>query len=244
MCRVPGRGEGKIVNLQALHKISYGIYIVSSKNKAGMLNGQIANVVFQVTAEPPQVAVCLNKGNLTCEYVKESNMFTISVLSKDTDLQFIGRFGFKSGRNMNKFENVRYKISAHGMPIVLDNSIAYIEAKVINSVDVGTHTLFIGEVVDADVLSNGETMTYEFYHLVKKGKSPKAAPTYIKEEQRHREEAGMKNYRCKVCGYVYEPQKGDPENGISPGTPFEQLPSDWVCPVCGAGKEEFEEVRE
>jgi len=233
------------MNLQALYKISYGMYIVSSKNKEGRFNGQIANTVFQITAEPPKVAVCLHKNNLTCEYVKECNMFVISILSKDATLQLIGKFGFKTGRDINKFENVRYKISAHGLPIVLDNSIAYIEVKVTNSVDVGTHVLFIGEVIDADVISDGgEAMTYEFYHSVKKGKSPKTAPTYIKEGPIEKGEEMMRKYECKVCGYIYDPQKGDPDNGIEPGTPFERLPDGWVCPVCGAAKEEFVEVKE
>jgi len=232
------------MNLQALYKIGYGMYIVSSKNKDGKFNGQIANTVFQVTSEPPQIAVCLNKNNLTTEYIKDSGVFIISVLRKETPLEFIGRFGFKSGRDINKFETINYKNSSLGLPIILDNSLAYVEAKVVNSIDVGTHILFVGEVVDTDILSEGETMTYEFYHLVKKGKSPKTAPTYIKEETKQKGEVIMKKYECKVCGYIYDPQKGDPENGIKPGTPFEQLPEDWVCPVCGVGKEEFEEVKE
>ena len=171
------------MNLQTLYKIGYGMYIVSSKNKEGKFNGQIANTVFQVTSEPPQIAVCLNKNNLTTDYVKESGMFIVSVLRKETPLEFIGRFGFKSGRNINKFENLNYKTSNLGLPIILDNSLAYVEAKVVNSIDVGTHILFVGEVVDAEILSEGETMTYEFYHLVKRGKSPKTAPTYIKDSQ-------------------------------------------------------------
>jgi ferric-chelate reductase [NAD(P)H] len=104
-------------------------------------------------------------------------------LKKETPLEFIGRFGFKSGRNINKFENLNYKTSNLGLPIILENSLAYVEAKVVNSIDVGTHILFVGEVVDAEILSEGETMTYEFYHLVKRGKSPKTAPTYIKDSQ-------------------------------------------------------------
>ncbi len=236
------------MNLEALYKIGYGMYIVSSKNNEGKFNGQIANTVFQVTAQPPQVAVCINKNNLTCEYIKESRVFVVSVLNRNTPLQFIGQFGFKSGRDINKFENVNYKIGDLGIPIILDNTVAYIEAKVVSETDVGTHILFVGEVVNAEVLTDEETMTYEYYHLVKKGKSPKTAPTYIEGEKvkklENKKEGKMKKYECKVCGYIYDPQKGDPENGIKPGTPFEQLPDDWVCPVCGAGKEEFEEIKE
>ncbi len=102
----------------------------------------------------------------------------------------------------------------------------------------GTHTIFIGEVVDAAVLTDEEPMTYAYYHLVKRGATPKAAPTYLKEEGGDR----MDTYECTVCGYIYDPEKGDPDSGIAPGTPFEELPDDWVCPVCGAAKDQFEKV--
>lgn len=235
------------MNLQALYKVGYGMYIVSTKNKEGKFNGQIANTVFQVTSEPPQIAVCINKNNLTAEYLKESKVFSVSILSKETPMQFIGQFGFKSGRDINKFENVNYKIEKTGVPIVLDNAVAYIEAEVVNEVDVGSHILFVGKVVNADILSDLETMTYEYYHLIKKGKSPKTAPTYIASEKEKNLESkkgenNMKKYRCTICGYIYDPQKGDPENGIKPGTKFEDLPEDWVCPVCGVGKDQFEAV--
>jgi ferric-chelate reductase [NAD(P)H] len=167
------------MNLQALRNLSYGLYVVASE-KQGKLNAQIANTVIQVTSEPPAIAVCINKQNLTHEFITESKVFTASILSQDTPLSFIGHFGFKSGREVDKLKDVNYKLDEAKAPIVLDHSVAYLEAKVINQVDVGTHTIFIGEVVGADVLGEGEPMTYAYYHQVKRGTTPKTAPSYIK----------------------------------------------------------------
>jgi len=223
----------------ALYKISYGMYVVNSI-KEGKLNGQIANTVFQVTSEPPAIAVSINKTNLTYEFIRKSRIFTVSILSKETPMNYIGRFGFKSGRDIDKFEGVNYKLGKTGAPVVPEYSVAYLEAEVADIVDIGTHTIFIGRIIDSKKLSDDEPMTYAYYHEIKKGKSPKAAPTYVEENTK---EAGvMKKYKCKICGYVYDSEKGDPDGGIQPGTPFEQIPDDWVCPVCGASKEDFEEI--
>ena len=170
-------------------------------------------------------------------------MFSVSMLSLKTPMEFIGRFGFRSGKDFDKFAKTGYKTGKSGMPVVTENSIAFIEAELINSVDVGTHTLFIGNLIDADILSDDKPLTYEYYHDVIKGKSPKNAPTYIKEEDtKQMADLNMKKYECTVCGYVYDPEKGDPDSGIKPGTPFEQLPDKWVCPVCGADKSQFKVV--
>ena len=225
---------------KAFHKISYGLYLVCSK-KGDKFNGQIANTVIQVTSDPPKIAVAINKENLTNEFIRESKVLTISILSKEAPMKFIGHFGFKSGRELDKFEGMNYKVGVTGAPIIIENSIAYLEAKVVGSLDVGTHTVFIGEVVGAEVIDEyEEPMTYAYYHEVKRGKSPKNAPTYIKEEKEEKKEVlKMAKYRCTVCGYVYNPEKGDPDSGIDPGTPFEEIPDDWVCPVCGVGKDQF-----
>jgi len=230
------------MNQKALHRISYGLYVISSF-EGDKKNGQIANALIQVTSEPQNVVIALNKENLTHSMIEKSRVFSSSVLSKNTPFQFIGQFGFKSGRDTDKFKGVNYRKGATGAPIVLDNSIAYLEAKVINTLDLGTHTIFVGEVVDCDVLSEEEPMTYEYYHTIKGGKSPKTAPTYIKDEKVEEKEAvKMKKYRCTVCGYVYDPQQGDPESGIAAGTPFEKIPDTWSCPICGAKKSEFEPI--
>ena len=232
------------MNSKTLHKISYGLYVICSKNGEKM-NGQIANALFQVTAEPATIAVSINKQNLTHEYIEKSNFFTVSILSENTPMGFIGNFGFKSGRDIDKFKDVEYKLGKDKVPLVLDNALACIEAKVIDKIDVGTHTIFIGRVEDADILSEDKPMTYEYYHKVKGGVSPKTAPTYssMVDKETKKEEEKMDKYVCKVCGYVYDPEKGDPDGGIAPGTNFEDIPDDWVCPVCGVGKEEFEKEK-
>ncbi len=170
------------MNIFALTKLSYGLYIVSSTD-GERINGQIANTVFQVTAEPPKVAVALNKQNLTHGFVEKSGRFAVSILTQDAPFKFIGQFGFKSGRDFNKFDGVNYRLTENVVPIVLDYSCAFIECKVIGKFDAGTHTIFLGEVVDADILSENTPMTYDYYHKEVKGKTPKTASTYIKEEK-------------------------------------------------------------
>lgn len=171
----------KKMNYKTLHKISYGLYVVSSR-KENRINGQIANTVFQVTSEPPTVAVSINKQNLTHQFIQESRKFSISILSQETPMKFIGHFGFKSGREIDKFKDVNYKMGKSNVPIVLDNALAYLAVEVIEEANIGTHTVFIGKVVEAEILKGEEPMTYAYYHEVKRGKAPKAAPTYIKEE--------------------------------------------------------------
>jgi len=226
---------------KALHKISYGLYVICSKN-GEKINGQIANALFQVTSQPPTIAVSINKQNLTHEYIGESKVLTISILSEQTPMTFIGNFGFKSGRDIDKFKKVNYKLGKNKVPIVIDYCLAYIEVRVTSKIDVGTHTIFVGKVEDGEILSDDKPMTYEYYHEVKGGISPKTAPTYSEMVDKvvKKEEGNMDKYVCKVCGYVYDPEKGDPDSGIEPGTKFEDLPDDWVCPVCGAKKEDFE----
>lgn len=225
------------MNTKALYKIGYGMYLIGSK-KGDRLNGQVANTVFQITSQPPTLAVSINKSNLTHEFIKESGVFTASVLCQSAPLSFIGRFGFRSGREINKLEGINYKIGVTGAPVVLDNAVAYLEAKVVQEMDVGTHTIFVGELVDADVLMEETCMTYDYYHEIKRGSTPKTAPSYVAEEKKEAVPK-MAKYECTVCGYVYDPELGDPDGGIKPGTPFEALPDNWVCPICGATKDQF-----
>lgn len=165
-----------------LHNLSYGMYIVST-NKLDKLNGQIANTVFQITSEPVAVAISINKGNLTHEFIEASSHFSVSVLGEEAPLQFIGKFGFKTGRKEEKFKDVNYKTLESGCPVVLDYTICYIEAKVTCKFDCGTHTLFLGQMTGSEMIKPGKPMTYEYYHLVKKGTTPRAAPTFIRGEK-------------------------------------------------------------
>jgi flavin reductase (DIM6/NTAB) family NADH-FMN oxidoreductase RutF/rubredoxin len=226
------------MNPKALYKISYGLYIVTS-HSGDKLNGQIANTAVQITSEPATIAASINHKNLTHEFIEASKVFAVSVLSQDTPLPFIGHWGFKSGRDIDKFEGINYKTGETGAPLVTDNAIAYLEARVIKQMDAGTHTVFLGELVGAEVLSEGKPLTYEYYQQVKRGTTPPTAPSYIKKEETL---VSADKYRCTVCGYIYDPALGDPDGNIPPGTPFEKLPDSWTCPVCGAAKSDFEKV--
>ena len=170
------------MNPKALHKLGYGLYVVTSR-KGDRLNGQIANTVFQVTSEPPTVAVSINRSNLTWEFIKESRVFAVSVLCQDTPLSFIGHFGFKSGRDVDKLEGINYRMGQTEAPVVIDNAVSYLEARVIKEMDIGTHTIFIGEIIDGDVLSEKVCMTYDYYHQVKRGVTPKTSPSYVEENK-------------------------------------------------------------
>ena len=236
-----------MLDLESLFKLSYGMCIISSK-KADKPNGCIVNTAFQFTPEPPMLAVSVYRKCLTHEYITDSKVFAISILAQDTPMQFIGTFGFKSGRDINKFEKVNYKLGQTGVPIILDNTVAFIEAQVTQHIDVETHTLFIAKIIACETLdADSEPMTYAYYRDIKHGKTPKSAATYIKVEPKQKATKGAKTmakYKCLVCGYIYDPAAGDPENDIEPGTVFEDLPDDWVCPECGADKSEFEKVEE
>ncbi|MCD5397346.1 flavin reductase family protein [candidate division NPL-UPA2 bacterium] len=170
------------IDSEALRKISYGLYVIGAM-KGQKLNAQIANTVIQVSSVPPGISVCLNKGNLTHEFIQDSRAFTVSVLAEDTPLGFIGRFGFRSGRKTDKLKDISYKIGRTHAPIVLDNALAYLEAKIISEADTGTHTIFLAELVAAETLREGQPMTYIYYQQVKGGFTPKAAPSYIEQKK-------------------------------------------------------------
>ena len=226
------------MNKAAFHKLSYGLYLVTS-GKEGRFNGQIANAVIQVTSEPSTVAVSINKENYTHERILASGKFAVSILQEACPMNLIGLFGFKCGRDIDKFAGIGTMAGKTGVPIVTDHAVAFIEAEVLNSMDCGTHTIFLGQVVDCDVLTPAaEPMTYAYYRSAKGGRAPKSAPTYQEEKPRPAVKAAR--YTCTLCGYVYDPQAGDPEGKIAPGTSFEALPAGWTCPICGAEKDKFE----
>ena len=236
-----------MLDLESLFKLSYGMCILSSK-KNGRFNACIVNTVFQLTPEPPMVAVSVNRECLTHEYITDSKVFTVSILSQQAPKSFIGRFGFRSGRDIDKFEQVNHKMGQTGAPIILDNTVAFLEAEVTESIDIETHTLFIAKIVACQTLDeNAEPMTYAYYRDIKHGRTPKTAATYINVQPKQQTSEGaikMKKYKCIMCGYIYDPAVGDPDNGVQPGTAFENLPDDWVCPECGVGKDQFEPVND
>jgi flavin reductase (DIM6/NTAB) family NADH-FMN oxidoreductase RutF/rubredoxin len=225
------------IDPRALWTMSYGVYLVTAR--AGVrANGQVANSVFQVTAEPARLAAAINKENFTHDLIRDGGWFGLSVLADSVPMELIGVFGFRSGRDVDKLAQATVRAGEH-VPLVVDHAVAVAEARVLAAADAGTHTLFIGEVAAAEVLSGAAPLTYAAYHA-RKGRAPKNAPTYRGETEAPaaRVETAS-SWTCGVCGYTYDPAEGDPAHGVAPGTRFDDLPGDWVCPVCGAPKDAF-----
>ena len=231
---------------ETFFKITYGLYLVCSRD-GNNLNGHVSNTVFQVTANPPKIAIATHKDNLTTKYIEKSKVFSISVLQQNVDLDFLGPWGFRSGTGIDKFNNINYKSGITGAPIVLDKSVAFFDCEVVDSLDTGSHILYIGKVVDAGILADRvPPLTYSHYRDVIKGLSPERSPTYMGDKHEEEKTAGLapemvvpRRYQCSICGYIYDPDDGDPHAGITPGTLFEDIPDDWTCPICGVTKKDF-----
>lgn len=233
---------------KAFNSISYGLYIVSSVDADGRYVGCVANTFQQVTSEPPMVSVALNKENHTTKCIDVSKKFCVSVLSESADMELVGKFGFHSSKDVDKFEAVSFNVAESGLPELAQCSAAVFHVDVVDTVDVGTHILFIGEVKDARVVSDETPMTYSYYHTVLRGKTPPKASSYNgggtqDSNQNFNGEAaadkdtpassngnqgkGRIGWRCSLCGYVVE---------------MDELPDDFECPICGMGKEFFERI--
>lgn len=243
---------------KAFHKLSYGLYIIATELN-GKKFGYIGNTAFQITSEPAQIAISSHKNNNSTAKILESGKFSISVLKKEVNTSLIGEFGFMSGADFDKFRNLETITSVTGAPIITDSSVAWFDCKVVNSIDVGSHILIIGEVLDSDVVSGEEPLTYDYYREKYKMLAPKNAPTYLEREKLESEKVPgpviqteekvevhhvntsgeLSSYTCSICGFQYNPEEGDPAMGIPPGTPFEDLPEDYKCPICNAGKDYF-----
>lgn len=194
---------------KVLRNLSYGIYIVGAKDEKPV--GCIANTAFQITSDPKTIAVSINHDNYTNEIIKKTGTFSISILDEDTNPEIIGTFGYKSSRDINKYDNID-TVLLEGLP-VLKNSCGNIVCKVINTTETNTHTIFIGEVIASNNYKESKPMTYRYYHEALKGKSPKNAPTY--EEETKIEKT---IWKCQICGYEIE---------------TEELPENFICPICG-----------
>jgi flavin reductase (DIM6/NTAB) family NADH-FMN oxidoreductase RutF/rubredoxin len=219
-----------MINYEALFKISYGLYIVSSGTKEKG-NGYISNTVFQVTAEPPRFATCCSKNNHTIGLIKSSGHFSVSVLQEDAGKDVIGIFGYQSGKEADKFEGMDVSYGSTGVPVVRNNAIAFLEVRVEETIDVGTHLMFIGELVRAELLNaEADPLTYLHYRKTKKGLAPKNAPTYIERSKldSKTDDAAYAKYKCPTCSYIYDEKKE--------GVKFDDLPDDWECPICGEKK--------
>lgn len=213
-----------MINVSAFWNMSYGVYVVSTLD-GDRPTGCIANSAMQITSSPATVAISINHDNYTNGCIAKNGKFAISILTEQSDSELIGRFGFQSGKDVNKFDGVDFAEKA-GIPVVTD-ACAYLVCKVIQTMETDTHTVFLGEVIAADTLKDEPAMTYAYYHKVIKGKSPKNAPTYIAEEQVEAPKDGK--WVCSVCGYTYAGE-----------IPFEEVPEEFVCPLCKQPKSKFE----
>lgn len=199
--------------MSAMFKFSYGLYVLTARENEKD-NGCIVNTAMQVTDQPRQVSVCVNKGNYTCEMIERTGMFNLSFLTQEADFEVFRHFGFSSGRDTEKFNDFNDAERAeNGIFYVTKAVNAMISVSVKETVDLGTHRMFIGEVTQEKVLSDVPSVTYQYYfdHI-----KPKPAS-----------EPEKKGYVCRICGYVYE---GD------------TLPDDFICPLCKHGAEDFEPI--
>lgn len=225
-----------MINFEAFFKVSYGLYVVCSGDK-NRGNGFISNTVFQVTAEPAKFAVCCNKNNYTAEFIQRYNAFSVSVLEQNVSSDLIGSFGYKTGKEFDKMAGRSVRYGDTGVPILLNESIAFFEFKLLQTIDAGTHLIFIGELVNAEIIDNSkEPLTYLYYRQVKKGFAPKNAPTYIDKSKlaKPTNVALSKKFKCPACGFVYDEAVEKVK--------FKDLPDEWVCPVCGTDKSDFFEI--
>ena len=187
---------------KAMFNLSYGLFILTAKD-GEKDNGCIVNTVGQVTSQPNRISLTVNKANYTHDMILKTKEFNVSVLGENSKFETYRHWGFQSGRNTDKLESISFKRSANGLVYIADETNAFLSAKVVSTLDLGTHTLFIADVTDGEVLSQVPSATYSFYQNNIK---PKPAST----EKR-------KGFICTVCGYIYE---------------GETLPDDFICPVC------------
>lgn len=199
-------------NQAAMFQLSYGLFVLSAKD-GKKDNGCIVNTVQQVTTSPNRILVAVNKGNYTHDMIMKTGEFNASILSEDADFDIFKHFGFQSGRDVNKMEGLKdFDRAENGIIYLTKGANAYISAKVVQTTDLGSHTLFLADVTDGDVLNDVPSVTYAYYH-----KNIKPQPQETKKT----------GWRCKICGYIYE---------------GEELPADFICPICKHGAEDFEKI--
>lgn len=200
------------MDTKVLFKIGYGLYVLTA-NEGDKDNGCIINTAMQVTSDPLQIAIAVNKNNYTTGMIQRTKKFNLSILDELAPFEIFKNFGYQSGANVNKFANYNNtKRSPNGAVYLTDSTNAYISAFVKQEIDLGSHILFIAQLVAAESLSDETSVTYDFYQ-----KNIKPKP----------EKTNKKGWRCKICGYIYE---------------GENLPSDFICPICKHGAIDFERI--
>ena len=208
-----------MMDLKAFDCMSYGLYLVSTKS-GDRTAACVVNTLTQATAVPARMLVAIHKDNETEKRIRESGLFTGVALGESAPMELIGDFGFHCSRDLDKFARWEHTEDENGVPYVTQHTVARYSCKVTGQLDAGTHTVFLGEVLEAECLGDGAPMTYAYYHQVKKGLTPPKASSY-------RPKPAVKGYRCKICGYVLE---------------ADSLPADYVCPICGQGADQFEPI--
>ena len=200
------------MDMSVMFKIGYGLYVLTAKDDAKD-NGCIINTVMQVTSNPLQVAIAVNKKNYTNEMIQKTRKFNLSILSEKADFEIYKHFGYQSGREVDKFALfTEAKRSPNGVLYITKGTNAYISAYVQQEVDLGTHSLFIAQLVASESLSDDKSATYDYYQ------------NFVKPKP---ENVAKKGWRCKICGYIYE---------------GENLPADYICPICKHGAIDFERL--
>lgn len=212
-----------------LYDISYGMYVVTTKHQ-GKNVGCIANSFCQITANDFVVSISLNKDNFTNTAIKQTKRFCLSIISEKTNPEVIKKFGFYSSSKIDKFDEFEYE-NIDNLPVIKENTCGYVFCDVFDVVDCGSHDLFLAKISHSQKLESTTPMTYAYYHEVIKGKAPKNAPTYIEETA---PQTDGKKHQCLLCGYIYD--------DATQATKFEDLPSDWQCPLCGAQKSYFKQI--
>ena len=199
----------------AMFKLSYGLFVVTVRG-ADRQNGCITNTAMQVTTDPNRISLTVNKANLTHDLIAETGEFNVSILSEKAVFDTFKHFGFQSGSDVDKFDGYTdMEKASNGIYYITAGTNAYICAKVIDSIDLGTHTMFIADVTDAVSLNDDPSATYTYYHA------------HIKPKRQPAKTEGEPVWVCKICGYVYE---GDP------------IPDDFICPLCKHPASDFERV--
>jgi len=205
------------MDIKAMFRFSYGLYVLTAQEN-GFDNGCIVNTAIQVTDTPNKITVTVNKANKTCEMIHATGQFNVCMLSENAPFDVFKNFGFQSGKTADKFADFAQKArSENGLYYITDYANAYVSGKVIQEVDMDTHIMFIAEVPDAVILSDVPSVTYTFYQMNIKPK-PQAAPAA---------EKGKTKWVCRICGFIYE---------------GEELPPDYICPICKHGVQDFEKI--
>ena len=238
------------MDTKALRQLTYGLYLVTTRDADGRAMGCVVNTGLQLTSRPYRVMVAVNKENATRGAIERSGRFALACLTQDATMDLIGTFGFHSSTELDKFAPFEAGETSTGVPYVRTAASSVVSCSVVTALEIGTHVVFIGEVEDAEVFDGAaEPLTYAYYHAVLKGTTPPKASAFIADDPAGAQPAApasaasaptsanapasgafaLHHFKCLLCGYIVE-------------TPDEELPEGFRCPMCGAGREMFQKI--